>query len=160
MGIGAAVKGAEKGSQRRSVITNGAPPAGNSAIVPMDPNLYYKYCPILIEHLPTETVNLLISRSSDLNPRNLIPALMRYQRAHEAETKAQPEVPNSANQPEKVNEAIRYLEYVVLNCTLRRYLHVFSPSFFSSKNIQPFFSCKQGPRHSQLPPFFIRFPKR
>src|SRR5436309_1800348 len=49
----------------------------------IDPSLFYKYTPLLIEQLPNETVNLLIAHHQHLNPRSLIPALMRYQRVWE-----------------------------------------------------------------------------
>jgi hypothetical protein len=41
------------------------------------PELYYKSAFVLMEHVPEETINLWI-RQSNLNPRHLIPALLRY----------------------------------------------------------------------------------
>lgn len=43
----------------------------------MAENLFYKYCPILIRHLPRQMVTLLISIPF-LDPCRLLPALMRY----------------------------------------------------------------------------------
>lgn len=62
--------------------------------------LFYRFSPILMHHIPYETVNLWQKASSFLKPRKLIPALMRYNPAN-----------NPANQPG--NQAIRYLEYCV-----------------------------------------------
>lgn len=59
-------------------------------------DLIYKYSPELIEHEPTETVNMWI-RNPQLNPKNLLPALLNYG-------------------PRKLateNQAIRYLEFCI-----------------------------------------------
>ncbi len=60
--------------------------------------LYYKYSPPLMHHVPHDTVNVWIAEPR-LEPRRLIPALMRY---------------DPANNPpgEKQNQAVRYLEHV------------------------------------------------
>ncbi|CAJ0645140.1 10378_t:CDS:10 [Entrophospora sp. SA101] len=60
---------------------------------------FYKFAPILMEHAPYETVNVWM-RQPNLNPRNLMPALLKY---------------DHSNAPENVtqNQAIRYLQYVV-----------------------------------------------
>lgn len=60
--------------------------------------LYYKYSPPLMHHAPHDTVNVWIGEPR-LEPRRLIPALMRY---------------DPANNPpgEKQNQAVRYLEHV------------------------------------------------
>jgi hemerythrin superfamily protein len=44
-------------------------------------DLYYKSSTILIENAPTETVNLWM-KQSQLNPKNLIPSLIRYNMLH------------------------------------------------------------------------------
>ncbi|KAK9767863.1 tethering complex subunit [Basidiobolus ranarum] len=61
--------------------------------------LYYKYSPVLMEHAPVETVNMWM-RHTNLNPRNLIPALLRYDHSKTQEETDQ-------------NQAIRYLQFVV-----------------------------------------------
>ena len=42
-----------------------------------DPEMFYKYSSVLMTGAPMETVNILM-RQSNLNPRNLIPALLNY----------------------------------------------------------------------------------
>lgn len=42
-----------------------------------DPDVFYKFSPVLMENDPYETVNVWM-RQSNLNPRHLIPALLRY----------------------------------------------------------------------------------
>jgi hypothetical protein len=61
--------------------------------------LYYKYSPPLMHHVPHDTVNVWIGEPR-LEPRRLIPALMRY---------------DPANNPpgETQNQAVRYLEHVI-----------------------------------------------
>ncbi|KAJ5074432.1 vacuolar protein sorting-associated protein [Anaeramoeba ignava] len=61
-------------------------------------DLIYRYSPILMSHVPEETVNLWMSLN-DLDPKRLLPALMRYEHPKE--------------NPEKTNQAIRYLEFCV-----------------------------------------------
>ncbi|KAG0369768.1 Pep3/Vps18/deep orange family-domain-containing protein [Gamsiella multidivaricata] len=61
---------------------------------------YYRFSPVLMENAPYETVSAWM-RQPNLNPRNLIPALLKYD--HKSlEAGAQ-------------NQAIRYLSYVVTN---------------------------------------------
>jgi hypothetical protein len=63
-------------------------------------DLFYKFSPSLMRHVPQQTVNAWIAARTPLNPRRLIPALMRYD--------------PSRNPPnDKQNQAIRYLEYCV-----------------------------------------------
>ena len=59
--------------------------------------LYYKYSPPLMHHVPYETVNVWIGEPR-LEPRRLIPALMRY------------DVKNNPR-GETQNQAVRYLEH-------------------------------------------------
>ena len=42
-----------------------------------DPEMFYKYSSVLMANLPMETVDILM-RQANLNPRNLIPALLNY----------------------------------------------------------------------------------
>ncbi|KAF0458989.1 vacuolar protein sorting protein 18 [Gigaspora margarita] len=60
---------------------------------------YYKFAPILMENAPYETVNVWM-RQPNLNPRNLMPALLKYDHSKAPENVTQ-------------NQAIRYLHYVV-----------------------------------------------
>lgn len=59
---------------------------------------YYRFSPVLMENAPYETVSAWM-RQPNLNPRNLIPALLKYD--HKSL--------EAGNQ----NQAIRYLSYVV-----------------------------------------------
>ncbi|KAG9067424.1 hypothetical protein KI688_012207 [Linnemannia hyalina] len=59
---------------------------------------YYRFSPVLMENAPYETVSVWM-RQPNLNPRNLIPALLKYD--HKSV--------EAGNQ----NQAIRYLSYVV-----------------------------------------------
>ncbi|CAG8446869.1 13007_t:CDS:10, partial [Dentiscutata heterogama] len=62
-------------------------------------DLYYKFAPILMENAPYDTVNVWM-RQPNLNPRNLMPALLKYDHSKAPEDTTQ-------------NQAIRYLHYVV-----------------------------------------------
>ncbi|TPX38727.1 hypothetical protein SeLEV6574_g07674 [Synchytrium endobioticum] len=62
-------------------------------------DLYYKYSPILIQHVAQDTVTAWI-KESNLNSRHLIPALLKYE-----------SVPLRSVQ----NQAIRYLQHVIHN---------------------------------------------
>ncbi|EGG14862.1 7-fold repeat in clathrin and VPS proteins repeat-containing protein [Cavenderia fasciculata] len=64
-------------------------------------DLYYKFCPVLFHFIPYQTVNVWM-QATFLNPRKLIPSLMRYDHC---------KLPHGENQ----NQAIRYLEYCVKN---------------------------------------------
>ncbi|KAL7316431.1 tethering complex subunit [Mucor circinelloides] len=64
-----------------------------------DPDVFYKFSPVLMENDPYETVNVWM-RQSNLNPRQLIPALLRYDHKKLVEKSTQ-------------NQAIRYLSHVV-----------------------------------------------
>lgn len=69
-----------------------------------DPDVFYRYSSVLMTHAATEMVEILM-RQSNLKPRNLIPALLEYDRNFKG--------------PLTQNQAIRYLLYVVnqLNST-------------------------------------------
>lgn len=69
-----------------------------------DPEIFYRYSSVLITHAANELVNILM-RHTDLEPRNLIPALLAYNK----------DFRGSLVQ----NQAVRYLLYVInqLNST-------------------------------------------
>ncbi|KAK7098433.1 vacuolar protein sorting-associated protein 18 homolog isoform X3 [Littorina saxatilis] len=62
-----------------------------------DIEMYYKFSPLLMQHLPKETVDAWIRQGRQLDPKRLIPALVQYD-------------PKSKDQG---NEAILYLEMCV-----------------------------------------------
>lgn len=59
------------------------------------PELYYKYCPILMEVIPKETVQALIIQEKRLQPKKLLPTLI------------------CLNSDEHINETIKYLEFAI-----------------------------------------------
>jgi hypothetical protein len=63
-----------------------------------DPEIFYKYSSVLMSNAPMETVEILM-RQSNLNPRNLVPALLNYNKY----TKV----------PLNQNQAVRYLGFVI-----------------------------------------------
>lgn len=63
-----------------------------------DPAIFYKYSSVLMAHVATELVDILM-RHPDLNPRNLIPALLNYSKDN----------PIALAQ----NQAIRYLDFCI-----------------------------------------------
>lgn len=69
-----------------------------------DPTIFYRYSSVLITHVATELIDIWM-RHSDLQPRNLFPALLNYNRDFKG--------------PLNQNQAVRYLLYVVntLNST-------------------------------------------
>jgi hypothetical protein len=70
----------------------------------MDPTIFYRYSTVLITHVANELVDILM-RHSELKPRNLIPALLNYNRDFRG--------------PISQNQAVRYLLFVInsLNST-------------------------------------------
>ncbi|KAK3612565.1 hypothetical protein CHS0354_024553 [Potamilus streckersoni] len=63
-----------------------------------DPELYYKFTPILMQYIPKDTVTALIHQGKNLDPKKLIPALVQYdQKKHH----------------DQGNEVIRYLEFCI-----------------------------------------------
>ncbi|PKS12960.1 hypothetical protein jhhlp_000301 [Lomentospora prolificans] len=64
-----------------------------------DANVFYRYSSVLMMHVATELVEILM-RHADLRPRNLIPALLEYNRHFKG--------------PLSQNQAVRYLQYVVI----------------------------------------------
>ncbi|KAK4172230.1 putative vacuolar membrane protein [Triangularia setosa] len=63
-----------------------------------DAGVFYRYSSVLMTHAATELVDILM-RQSNLSPRNLIPALLEYDRNFKG--------------PLSQNQAVRYLQYVV-----------------------------------------------
>ncbi|KAF9974592.1 hypothetical protein BGZ73_001990 [Actinomortierella ambigua] len=62
-------------------------------------DLYYRFSPVLMENKPYDTVSVWM-RQAKLNPRNLIPSLLKYDH-------------KMMEPPSAQNQAIRYLSYVV-----------------------------------------------
>ncbi|KAJ7344834.1 hypothetical protein JRQ81_000784 [Phrynocephalus forsythii] len=63
-----------------------------------DENLFYKFSPILIHHIPKKVVDAWIEMGKKLDAKNLIPALVNY---------------SQSGSTQQVNEAIRYMEFCV-----------------------------------------------
>lgn len=63
-----------------------------------DPAIFYKYSSVLMAHAATELVDILM-RHPDLNPRNLIPALLNYNQGNPV--------------PLAQNQAARYLNFCI-----------------------------------------------
>lgn len=63
-----------------------------------DPAIFYKYSSVLMTHVSTELVDVLM-RHPDLNPRNLIPALLNYHKDQSV--------------PLAQNQAARYLNFCI-----------------------------------------------
>jgi vacuolar protein sorting-associated protein 18 len=63
-----------------------------------DAEVFYRYSSVLMAHVATDLVEILM-RQANLTPRNLIPALLEYDRNFKG--------------PITQNQAIRYLQYVV-----------------------------------------------
>ncbi|TPX13771.1 uncharacterized protein E0L32_005715 [Thyridium curvatum] len=63
-----------------------------------DPEVFYRYSSVLMTHAAPELVEILM-RQSNLKPRNIIPALLEYNRIYKGSLQQ--------------NQAVRYLQYVV-----------------------------------------------
>ncbi|KAJ4392223.1 tethering complex subunit [Gnomoniopsis smithogilvyi] len=63
-----------------------------------DPSVFYRFSSVLMTNAATDLIEILM-RQSNLNPRNLIPALLEYDRNYKG--------------PLSQNQAVRYLLYVV-----------------------------------------------
>ncbi|XP_031550189.1 vacuolar protein sorting-associated protein 18 homolog [Actinia tenebrosa] len=63
-----------------------------------DTELYYKFSPVLMQHIPKQTVSAWIEKKGALNPKRLIPSLVHY---HQQGTSVQ------------LEEAVRYLEFCI-----------------------------------------------
>ena len=64
-----------------------------------DPDLFYKYCSVLFEHVPTEFVDIL-TRHDELDSVKLIPALLNYNMKYSTTSLSQ-------------NQAVRYLNFCI-----------------------------------------------
>lgn len=85
-------------------------------------SLLYKHAALLLQNFPAATVQVLIEmcRNNDVDPRELLPALMRYQSLRQD---SRPKVSYLTGKPLKAektafsedsqNHAIRFLEYVI-----------------------------------------------
>lgn len=89
-------------------------------------NLLYKHCPLLMQHAPEATVKTLIDMSLyDLDPREVLPSLLRYQSLRKLNnrpistitpsktTPAMQRAGNLQNVAIGENQAIRFLEYLI-----------------------------------------------
>ncbi|XP_041071100.1 vacuolar protein sorting-associated protein 18 homolog isoform X1 [Carcharodon carcharias] len=63
-----------------------------------DPALFYKFSPVLMQHIPRLVVDAWVGMQRRLDPKNLIPALVNY---------------SQIGSSEQIGEAIRYLEFCV-----------------------------------------------
>ena len=63
-----------------------------------DPTIFYRYSTVLMEHAPTDLVDIL-TRHSDLEPLKLIPALLSHS--------------NKSSIPLAQNQAVRYLRFCI-----------------------------------------------
>ncbi|RVE56185.1 hypothetical protein OJAV_G00233460 [Oryzias javanicus] len=69
-----------------------------------DEKLFYKFSPVLMQHIPKNVVNAWIQMGKKLDPKKLIPALMNY---------------SQMGSTQQISETIRYMEFCVyeLNVT-------------------------------------------
>ncbi|KTG37321.1 hypothetical protein cypCar_00004914 [Cyprinus carpio] len=63
-----------------------------------DDKLFYKFSPILMQHIPKKVVDAWIQMGNRLDPKNLIPALVNY---------------SQMGSMQQINETIRYMEFCV-----------------------------------------------
>uniref|UniRef100_A0A4W5PWN4 Vacuolar protein sorting-associated protein 18 homolog n=1 Tax=Hucho hucho TaxID=62062 RepID=A0A4W5PWN4_9TELE len=68
-----------------------------------DVKLFYKFSPILMQHIPKKVVDAWIQMGSRLEPKKLIPALVNY---------------SQMGSTQQVNETIRYMEFCVYQLTV------------------------------------------
>ncbi|XP_071954720.1 vacuolar protein sorting-associated protein 18 homolog [Antedon mediterranea] len=66
---------------------------------PQDDQLFYKFSPVLMQHIPKALVDAWILMKKKLDPKKLIPSLVQYD--HSVQTN-------------QTNEAIRYLEFCIV----------------------------------------------
>ncbi|VDD85183.1 unnamed protein product [Enterobius vermicularis] len=79
-----------------------------------NPEYFYKYSPILIEHVPIELVNLWIEREKYLSPEKLLPALYRCQQ-----------------NPKMVAAAFQYLKKIIQGSNASKPVHNFMITLLS-----------------------------
>ncbi|KAJ1104409.1 hypothetical protein NDU88_001821 [Pleurodeles waltl] len=63
-----------------------------------DKTLFYKFSPVLMQHIPKKVVDAWIAMGKKLDARNLIPALVNY---------------SQSGSSQQIKEAIRYMEFCV-----------------------------------------------
>lgn len=63
-----------------------------------DEKLFYKFSPVLMQHIPKKVVDAWIQMGNRLDPKNLIPALVNY---------------SQMGSMQQINETIRYMEFCV-----------------------------------------------
>ncbi|XP_033893676.2 vacuolar protein sorting-associated protein 18 homolog [Acipenser ruthenus] len=63
-----------------------------------DEKLFYKFSPVLMQHIPKKVVDAWIQMGKKLDSRNLIPALVNY---------------SQIGSTEQINETVRYMEFCV-----------------------------------------------
>lgn len=63
-----------------------------------DDKLFYKFSPVLMQHIPKKVVDAWIQMGNRLDPRKLIPALVNY---------------SQIGSTQQINETIRYMEFCV-----------------------------------------------
>lgn len=63
-----------------------------------DDKLFYKFSPVLMQHIPKKVVDAWIQMGNRLDPKNLIPALVNY---------------SQMGSMQQINETIRYMEFCV-----------------------------------------------
>ncbi|XP_069493612.1 vacuolar protein sorting-associated protein 18 homolog [Ambystoma mexicanum] len=63
-----------------------------------DKTLFYKFSPVLMQHIPKQVVDAWIAMGKKLDAKNLIPALVNY---------------SQSGSSQQINEAIRYMEFCV-----------------------------------------------
>ncbi|XP_023658140.2 vacuolar protein sorting-associated protein 18 homolog [Paramormyrops kingsleyae] len=68
-----------------------------------DVKLFYKFSPVLMQHIPTRVVEAWISMGKKLDAKKLIPALVNY---------------SQIGSTQQINETIRYMEFCVYELTV------------------------------------------
>jgi vacuolar protein sorting-associated protein 18 len=80
------------------------------------PEIFYKYSSVLMSHVPMELVDIL-TRQSNINPRNLIPALLNYNKGAKVPLgQVAPPLPpfyNTTITKIPQNQAVRYLLFAI-----------------------------------------------
>ncbi|KAG0167963.1 hypothetical protein DFQ28_011230 [Apophysomyces sp. BC1034] len=84
-----------------------------------NPDIFYKFSPVLMENAPHETVSIWM-RQQNLNARLLIPALLRYDHSVIVDKGIQ-------------NQAIRYLSYVVTSGNTDPAIHNFLLTLYATQ---------------------------
>lgn len=68
-----------------------------------DQKLFYKFSPVLMQHIPKKVVDAWIQMGKRLDPKKLIPALMNY---------------SQMGSTQQISETIRYMEFCVYELTV------------------------------------------